>query len=194
MKIERPQSKQPIPPHAKRVFKGVMFDVYQWEQKMFDGTTQIFEKIKRPDTVITFPVLDSGKILLNRQEQPGKKTFIGGFGGRVEEGENIMKAAERELREESGYETDNFTLWKSLQPLSKVEWAVFVFVASGLKKVSDLSLDSGEKIEILEVDFDEFLEIALSPDFSEVEIYRDVVDAVMDEKKKEDLKKLFGVN
>ncbi len=31
MKIERPQPKQPIPEHAKRVFRGVIFDVYQWD-------------------------------------------------------------------------------------------------------------------------------------------------------------------
>jgi hypothetical protein len=28
MNIERPKSKQPIPDNAKRVFKGVLFDVY----------------------------------------------------------------------------------------------------------------------------------------------------------------------
>ena len=35
-----------VPKQAKRVFKGVIFDVYQWEQEMFDGTKEIFEKLK----------------------------------------------------------------------------------------------------------------------------------------------------
>ena len=70
MKIKRPVSNQPIPKHAKRVFKGVIFDVYQWKQKMYDGSFKTFEKIKRPDTVIVFPVLDNGKILLTKQSQP----------------------------------------------------------------------------------------------------------------------------
>ena len=55
MEINRPQSKQPIPANAKKVFHGVIFDVYQWEQEMFDGTKEIFEKLKRPDTVVVFP-------------------------------------------------------------------------------------------------------------------------------------------
>ena len=52
--------------------------------------------------------------------------------------------------EETGYEAQEYVLWKSLQPVSKIEWAVYVFVARGLKKVSDLHLDAGEKIELME--------------------------------------------
>jgi len=37
---------------AQRVFKGIIFDVYQWKQKMFDGSQGIFEMLKRPDTAL----------------------------------------------------------------------------------------------------------------------------------------------
>lgn len=46
IKIKRPKSKQPIPSFAKKVFKGIMFDVYQWQQKMFEGKLETFEKMK----------------------------------------------------------------------------------------------------------------------------------------------------
>src|SRR3989344_6006543 len=100
-----------IPPQAKRVFKGVIFDVYQWEQKMFDGTTTTFEKLKRPDTVVVFPILPDGRILLTEQEQPGKQLFIGATGGRVDENEDILESAKRELLEESGYKAEEYVLW-----------------------------------------------------------------------------------
>ena len=101
MEINRPKSKQPIPDNAKKVFGGVLFDVYQWEQELFDGTKTLFEKLKRPDTVVVFPVLDDGKIILTEQEQPGKEPFIGATGGRVDEGEDILEAGKRELPEEN---------------------------------------------------------------------------------------------
>src|SRR3989344_1513944 len=99
MKIQRPESKQPMPDDAKKVFNGKIFDVYQWEQELYDGTKVTFEKLKRPDTVVVFPVLDDGRIILTEQEQPNKKNFIGATGGRVDEGQDGFMAAKRELLE-----------------------------------------------------------------------------------------------
>src|SRR3989344_4980343 len=191
MKIQRPVSKQPIPDNAKRVFKGVLFDTYQWEQEMFDGTKTTFEKLKRPDTIVVFPVLPDGKILLTEQEQPGKGFFIGATGGRVEEGEDILETAKRELLEESGYTADNFILWDAQQPISKIEWAVYTFIAKGLKKTADINLDAGEKIKLKPVSFEELLEIGSSENFYEKEVIFKFMEARLDEQKRAKLKKLF---
>lgn len=191
MEIKRPESKQPIPPHAKRVFRGVIFDVYQWEQEMFDGTRAIFEKLKRPDTVVVFPVLPDGTILLTEQEQPGKSPFIGATGGRVDEGEDILTAAHRELLEESGYTAEKFILWDSRQPISKVEWAIYTFIAKGLKKVSDLDLDAGEKIKLKPVTLDELIEIGGHDNFYEKEIAFKLFEAKYNPEKRKELEELF---
>lgn len=191
MKIVKPPSKQPLPPDAKKVFEGIIFDVYQWEQKMFDGSTQTFEKIKRPDTVVVFPVTNNDQIILTKQEQPGKEPFIGAAGGRVDKGEDILTAAKRELLEETGYEAGELVLWKSIQPIGKIQWSVYVFIARKLKKVADLCPDAGEKIELMPVNFDEFLNFALQPNFYEEEVYRDVVEVMLHPEKKPALKKLL---
>jgi len=192
MEINRPKSKQPIPDNAKKVFDGVLFDVYQWEQKLFDGTTTVFEKLKRPDTVVVFPVLDDGRIILTEQEQPGKEPFIGATGGRVDEGEDILEAAKRELLEESGYEASEFVLWDAQHPTSKIDWVVYTFIAKGLKKVADMNLDAGEKINLKLVSLDEFIEIAINKNFVEKEIIPKLYEAKLYSEKKEELKKLFN--
>ncbi len=192
MEINRPKSKQPIPDNAKKVFGGVLFDVYQWEQELFDGTKTIFEKLKRPDTVVVFPVLDDGKIILTEQEQPGKEPFIGATGGRVDEGEDILEAAKRELLEESGYEASEFILWDAKHPTSKIDWVVYTFIAKGLKKVADMNLDAGEKIKLKLVNLDEFIEIAINKNFVEKEIIPKLYEAKLHPEKKEELIKLFN--
>ncbi len=147
MEIIRPKSKQPIPAHARKVFSGKVFDVYQWEQKLFDGSSAVFEKLKRADTVVVFPVLPDGNVLLTEQEHPGKEPFIGATGGGMEFGEDVLAAAKRELLEESGYTADRFMLWDAQHPMSKIDWVVYTFIAKGLKKISDPNPDPGEKIK-----------------------------------------------
>lgn len=191
MKIERPKSTSPIPDHAKRVFKGVIFDVYQWEQEMFDSTKAVFEKLKRADTVIVFPVLPDGKIILTEEEQPGKAMYLGAPGGRVDEGEDILVAIKRELLEETGYEAEEYILWDAEYPIGKIDWVIYTFVAKGLKKVSEPHLDAGERITIKTVTFDELLDLALHPKFSEKGIIPKLLEAKSNPEKMDELKKLF---
>ena len=193
MYIERPKARQPIPENAKRVFKGIIFDVYQWEQKMYDGSVQIFEKLKRPDTVVVFPVLPDGKIILTEQEQPGKGPFIGATGGRADEGEDILDAAKRELLEESGYEAKEFVLWDAQQPVGKIEWAVYTFIAKGLEKIADIHPDAGEKIKLITVTLDELIDLVVKQEkhFYEQEIVLKLFEAKFIPQKRRELEELF---
>lgn len=191
MNIIPPKSEQPIPPNAQRVFQGVMFDVYQWEQDLYDGSKKIFEKLKRPDTVVVFAVLDDGQIILTQQEQPGKDPFVGAAGGRVDEGEDILSAAKRELLEETGYQAEEFIMWDAQHPTPKIDWVVYTFIAKGLKKVSGGHLDAGEKIKLLPATFDELLDIGTKAGFSEKEIVPYLYEAKLYPEKKVALQELF---
>ena len=44
---------KPIPSYAKMVFKGKLFEVWQWEQKMFDGTLSHREFLNVLDVAVT---------------------------------------------------------------------------------------------------------------------------------------------
>lgn len=171
MVIDIPKPPSQIPPTAQKVFQGEIFEVYQWQQQMFDGSTATFERLKRADTVSIVPVTNDGHILYAKEEQPGIKPFLGTFGGRVDRGEDILAAAKRELLEETGYEADHWELWFSSQPSSKVEWTVYVFVAKGLRNVTKPHLDPGEKIELATATVEEFLtQVVSDPTFRDSDI------------------------
>lgn len=162
MNIIRPKSKQQMPDDARLVFKGKIFDVYQWEQEGYDGSKHIFEKLKRPDTVVTIPVTVDGKIVIATETQPGKEPYVSLMGGRMEDGEDVLAVAKRELSEESGLSSDDWELFMSWQPYPKIDWAIFVFIARNCVRVQAPNLDGAEKIECREVSFDEFVDIAAS--------------------------------
>ncbi|MFZ1019370.1 MAG: NUDIX hydrolase [Minisyncoccia bacterium] len=191
MKITKPASKQPIPENAKLVFKGVVFDTYQWEVNGYDGSKRIFEKVKRPDTAMIIPVTEDGKIILALQEQPNKLPFMGTVGGRVDEGEDVLEAAKRELLEETGYEAKNWLLFDAIQPVSKVEWAVYTFIAKGCKKIAEQNLDGAEKIKLKFVTFEEFINLAINDDKFGDEFKIKILEAKQQPEKMEEIRKLI---
>jgi len=150
-----------IPKGAKRVFEGVMFDVYQWEQKLYDGSTTTFEKLARADTAVVFPILEDGSILLIRDEQPGKIMERGAPSGRVESGETPEEAALRELEEETGYRAESLVpLYPPHAPSSKIDWFIYVYVGKNCKKVVEPRPEPGERIELVPSSFDELIAFA----------------------------------
>jgi 8-oxo-dGTP pyrophosphatase MutT (NUDIX family) len=169
MTFVRPLSPQPLPKNAKRVFKGVIFDVYQWRQKMFDGSIETFEKLKRSDIVNVLPIVN-GKVVLTQQEQPGGRPFIGVLGGRIDKNETPLQAAERELMEESGLKAEKFVLWYAVNPFPKIDCAIYTFIAKNCVKVSGQKLDSGEKIKLISVTFDQFVKLTADQRYRDWEI------------------------
>ncbi len=191
--IPRPDGHQKIPPHAKKAFAGVLFDVYQWEQELFDGTKATFEKLRRQDTVSVIATTSDRKILLINDEQPGRDAVITFPGGRLDPGEDPETAAKRELLEETGYEARELVLWKAYQPVSKLDWAFYIFVARGVQKVTEPHLDAGERISMWEADLNEVIEVMRQPHFQGKEIALDLLEAKYNPESKKKLEELlFG--
>ncbi len=150
-----------IPKQAKKVFTGEIFDIYQWPQKMFDGSLATFEMIGRVDTVQIIAIKNN-KIIMGNETQPDIKRGLTLLGGRCDKNEPILKAAKRELKEESGLESKNWQLLHRYYPLTKMDWEMFLYVARDCKIVSKPTLDSGEKIDLVEVSFEEFVDFFTS--------------------------------
>lgn len=185
--------KEIIPPHAKCVFQGVLFDVYQWEQELFDGSITTFEKIRRRDSVIVVPVLPNGNLLLAEDDQPGRNPILTFPAGQTEEGEDLTVAALRELLEETGYQPEELILWKSVQPLAKLDWHLHIYIGRNCVKVAEPINDPGERITVQEITFDELLTLTDHPNFQNGELEVELTKARYDAGERALLeKKLFG--
>lgn len=180
-----------IPSEAKRVFKGIIFDVYHWQQKMFDGSEETFEMLKRVNTIEIIAIKD-GKICISHQSQPNKKDFYSLFGGRAEKEEkDPLVTAKRELLEESGMFSNKWELYKIYHPLHKIDWDIYTFIAKNCKKVADVKLDPGEQIETKELSFDKFIEFVLSDKYWGNELVLDILRMKVERRLQDFKTKLF---
>lgn len=194
MELQRPPSRQPLPPHATRVFEGELFDVYQWEQEQFDGSVKTFEKLKRDDTVVIVPTIPGKRFLFLTDEQPGRDPILTFPAGRIEDpNESPLDGAKRELREETGYESNGWTLWKAYQPITKIDWALYIFIARNCVKVGGPELDAGERIHVQEVDLDHVIGLLNDPRFVSDDIREELTAAKYNQEQRTLLEKtLFG--
>jgi ADP-ribose pyrophosphatase len=138
-----------IPAKAQRVFEGKIFDVYQWEQELYDGSSSTFEMLKRPDTVNVIAIKDD-KLVILLEEQPSMGPAFYGLPGGVHDAadETELEAAKRELQEETGLTFRNWKLIGAVQPQAKIEWMNYLYLASDFDTEVGTHPDPGEKIEV----------------------------------------------
>lgn len=144
----RPAPQLQRPPEAICVFTGHLFKVWQWQQQLFDGSQTTFESLSRADTVTIIALDAAGHILITRQQQPAMASFVGLPGGVVDAGEAVLAAAQRELLEETGCQSDDWSLLFSSQPSGKIDWANFYLLARDCRQVAAQNLDGGERIKV----------------------------------------------
>ncbi|MFH1946824.1 MAG: NUDIX hydrolase [Candidatus Magasanikbacteria bacterium] len=182
-----------IPNQAKKVFTGVIFDVYQWEQEMFDGSKATFERIHRAPSVECIAIVDD-KIITLEQTQPNRDWYPSLPGGRIDEGEQPAEAITRELLEETGYTAESFELYREYTGNSKLYFPEYIFIARNCKKTSEQDIDGGEKINVKLSTFDEFLDMFRDTNCAtSIYLKSEIYEVLLDDNEKEKLKqKLFG--
>jgi len=163
-----------IPLNAQKVFSGAVFDIYQWPQKMYDGSVKTFEMAKRPNLVNIIAQTANQKFLILKEEQPNKGVYYSLPGGQCDNQEDnqedFLTAAKRELKEETGFTSQNWQLFMQYSISSKIDSITQVYYAKNCVLTNSQKLDSGEKIEVLEVDKQRFIEIICSDNFYGMQI------------------------
>lgn len=173
MRTITPKDARLTPANATRVFKGIIYDVYHWPQKLFDGTTATFEILKRQDTVKVIAIKND-KIVVVEDEQPTHAPDLALPGGRHDvASETELDCAKREVSEETGLSFKNWRLVGITQPNDEIDWLVYVFVAWDVQDQHDPHIDGGERITVREYTYDEVL--AITPGYPSIEFAQGII-------------------
>ena len=82
--------------------------------------------------------------------------------GVLEDGEDPLETAKRELEEETGYVGKKWTyLGKTVESSAKLTNYMYIYLAEDCERVSSQKLDYGEDIEVIEVSLNEAVEMIM---------------------------------
>lgn len=145
---------------------GSFLTTKSYECTLNNGQTIKREKILKNggdgSASIILPITEDNKVILAVEPRVfTKKTVdVGLPAGYIEDNEEAVAAAKRELLEETGYTSDEFILLGSFyQDQGCSEAYNHYFVALNCRKVKEQNLDEGEFIKYILVDFNELNEL-----------------------------------
>jgi ADP-ribose pyrophosphatase len=134
---------------SEQVFVGALLDVRRDRVRLPDGHEATREYIVHPGAVLIVPLLDDGRVVVERQFRYANNAVFTEFpAGKVDPGEAPLASAKRELKEEAGYTATTWThLGRIHSVVSYSTEAIEIYLAQGLVHVG-AALDHGEFLEI----------------------------------------------
>ena len=141
---------------SKTVFDGKLLHVTYDTVQVENGNESWREVVRHPGAVAILAVLPDGKIIMERQYRYAiGDTLLEIPAGKLDEGEEPLAAAKRELHEETGYDAEH---WKKLGSIVTspgfCDEVIHIFLATGLEK-GEQQLDEDEFVEVLACSLEE---------------------------------------
>jgi ADP-ribose pyrophosphatase len=132
------------------LFKGNFLHAFRDTVELPDGGTATREYVVHPGAVMVVPLLDDGRVVLERQfRYPMQRVMIEFPAGKLDAGEDRLACARRELFEETGYSAREWAHAGVLHPvISYSTEFIDLWFARGLTQ-GERELDEGEFLEII---------------------------------------------
>ncbi len=143
------------------VYQGNIFTIYQQDVVLPNGEQKVFEYCERPSSVSVLALNEKNELLLIHEYRHGYKKNVWFLpSGRVEKNEQPLRAAHREMREETGFDAKNMQRIFKRSPSNTLMWDIFVFAARDLVW-KPLPQDPGECITVEFVPLKKAVQMAL---------------------------------
>lgn len=140
---------------GQRVFEGHLLKINCDTVSLPDGELAKREYVEHPGAVMVIPVLDDGRLLMERQYRyPLHQVFVEFPAGKLDPGEDPLTCGKRELLEETGYSAVEWEYLGVFHPLiSYSSEVIHLFLARGLT-AGQPNRDDEEFLEIVPMSLD----------------------------------------
>lgn len=130
-------------------YRGSFLQIRRERVRLPDGAEASREFVVHPGAVMIVPLLDDGRLLLERQyRHPVGRVMLEFPAGKLDAGETALACAQRELQEETGYRAREWAHAGVLHnAIAYSTEGIEVFFARGLQ-AGERQLDEGEFLEL----------------------------------------------
>jgi ADP-ribose pyrophosphatase len=145
---------------GEEAYGGSFLKVTRDRVRLPNGAETHREFIRHPGAVVILPLFDDGTVLLERQfRYPMDQVFIEYPAGKIDEGEDHLACAKRELQEETGYTASDWTFLCTIHnAIAYSDEHLELYLARGLT-AGPAQLDDGEFLETFRAGVPELLEM-----------------------------------
>ncbi|MFC5462106.1 NUDIX domain-containing protein [Massilia niabensis] len=150
-------------------YDGNFLQVSRDRIQLPDGSISHREFIRHPGAVVILPLLDDGRVLLERQfRYPNDRVFVEFPAGKIDPGEEHLACAQRELEEETGYTARDWQFVCTIHnAIAYSDEHLEIFLARGLTAGTP-KLDAGEFLETFTTTIPELLEMVKRGEVTDV--------------------------
>lgn len=137
---------------SRQVYRGTFLDVRHERVRLPDGSEARREYIVHPGAVMVVPLLDDGRLVVERQwRHPLARVMLEFPAGKLERGEPPLQCATRELAEETGYRAREWARAGILHnAIAYSDEGIEIWFARGLI-LGARHLDAGEFLDVAEM-------------------------------------------
>ena len=134
---------------SEQAYRGAFLDVRRDQARLPDGATAQREYIVHPGAVMVVPLLDDGRLVIERQwRYPLARVMVEFPAGKLDAGEPPLQCGIRELIEETGYRAAEWARAGLLHnAIAYSTEGIEVWFARGLV-AGPAQLDAGEFLEV----------------------------------------------
>ncbi|MEX0846052.1 MAG: NUDIX hydrolase [Balneolaceae bacterium] len=153
---------------SEEVFKGKLLHIFYDEVELPDGSASSREWIKHPGACAVVPIYENGDLMMIRQfRYPMGQIFWEVPAGKIDAGEPEDQTAVRELREEAGVLTSDYTYIGHFYPgIGYSDEIIHIYAAWNLQSVPQ-QVDEDEFVTRQRIPFKEAVDMVHSGEIND---------------------------